>query len=173
MKHKLIIGLIVIALATGCHSVKTSVSRVSESRISTTTDSVSYRETVDLDTVRVRIDTVTMFVPYELLIRDTVWREPAPMVLRSGRASVSVLRQPKGIKITAQCDSLEMLLLNKTVEIINLKNTLSNLKLEMSRTDDSRVSVTRIPLWAILALVVSMALNGYFIFIKIKKRLLS
>lgn len=170
MKHKLIIGLILIALATGCRSVKTSVSQVSESRVITTTDSVSYRETVEVDTVRVRIDTVTMFVPYEVLTRDTVIAEPAPMVLRSGRASVSVLRQPKGIKITAQCDSLEILLLNKTVEIINLKNTLDNLKMEMSRTDDSRVSVTRTPLWAILALVVSMALNGYFILVKIKRR---
>lgn len=171
MKYKLIIGLIVIALATGCRSVKTSVSHVSESRVSTTADSVSHRETVDVDTVRVRIDTVTMFVPYEVLIRDTVIVEPAPMVLRSGRASVSVLRQSKGIKITAQCDSLEFLLLNKTVEILNLKNSMVSLKRELA--EKSSMKKAAIPFWAILALIVSSALNGYFIFIKIRKRLLS
>lgn len=172
MNHKLIIGLIVIAMATGCRSVKTSVSQVSENRVSDKKDSVVYREKVALDTARIRIDTVTIFVPYEKLVRDTVLIDPAPMTVRSGRASVSVLRMPKGIKVSAQCDSLELILVNKSVEIMNLKNTIVRVQKDMVEQESSKKTKTVTPLWAILIMTVSIALNGYFIIKKIKNSVL-
>jgi hypothetical protein len=172
VKHKLIIGLIVITLATACRSVKTSVSRSSESHVSSMVDSSSRRETFEVDTVRIRIDTVTLFVPYETLIRDTVIMDPAPMVERSGRASVSVYRMPTGIRVTARCDSLELLLINKTVEILNLRKSISELKQQASQTEKAKVTRSLLPLWSIIIIIVSIALTVLLTSKKIKKFIL-
>lgn len=161
-----------ITLATACRSVKTSVSRSSESHVSSMVDSSSRRETFEVDTVRIRIDTVTLFVPYETLIRDTVIMDPAPMVLRSGRASVSLYRMPTGIRVTAQCDSLELLLIHKTVEILILRKALNELRHQSHQTEKAKVTRSLLPLWAIIIISVSIVFTSYLISKKIKKSIL-
>lgn len=173
VKHSIITGLIIVLAVTGCRTTKTSVTAFTDVSSSIKRDSSFYRETVNVDTALVAMDTASVIIPYAWAI-DTIHSEfPAPVMVRSGRASLSVHRFPRGLKITAQCDSLQMMLINKTILVENLRSELEKSRLENILKTDTEKIVRIPPLWFIIAMIVSVVLNVYFIIIFFRKRLLS
>lgn len=77
-------------------------------------DSIRYVERVKIDTLKIKGDTVSVFV-------DCNDPKPKPQTRRSGRSSVIVEPTEKGYLVTAVCDSLERLVVSYEKTLYTLR----------------------------------------------------
>lgn len=80
-------------------------------------DSISYVERVKIDTIKIKADTVSVFV-------DCNDSKPKPQTKRSGRSSVLVEPSGSGYVIMAVCDSLQKIAISQQKEIFKLKTVI-------------------------------------------------
>lgn len=142
MKTLLIITTIV--LFASCRTVK-------EKEVVHTiyNDSISYVEKVKIDTIKIKGDTVSVFIDCN--------SEPKPQTRRSGRSSVLVEPSGGGYVIVAVCDSLQRLAISYQKEIFKLKKVIQKEKqlkrIELTSWQSAQIWVGRLLL---------LFLIGYF-----------
>lgn len=108
--HKLSFLFLLLVIAAGCNTARKTTNNHSTQ---STTDSVFIREVVRVDTLHIPADSVVLYVPVDVLKRDTIIR------YQSRWASTTVQSQNGRIKINATCDSLQRLVLNYQRELIH------------------------------------------------------
>ena len=176
MRSVIITGFLLLALlAASCRSTRTVTSSEVQRSSSLTSDSTSVRETIDIDTLKVKEDTVEITIPQSWLSAAHDSSAPywsSSVTKRSGRATLKVTRTPQGLTVEGKCDSLEALCFNRTMEVFRLKSSIDSLSRSREVTDTTTKVIFRIPIWAIIALVTSMAINALFIYLKIRPRTL-
>lgn len=178
-----IIGLIAfMALLVSCRSTSSLTSVSSTASSSEHQDSSYVRETASVDTLKISGDSVSVTLPLSWAV-PTVKDSSAPIRMidypdlnsvskSSGRATVTVTRTGSGLKVTASCDSIQALLISKEKEIYNLKSDLKSLREAETMTSEKATVVPFIPAWIIIALVISAAINVFFAYRTLRKRLL-
>ncbi len=161
-----------ILLFSGCHSTRVTSVASHEQLVSFSQDSISVNETVTLDTIRTPYDSVSIFIPNNWVADTAHLADPAPMSQKQGRATLKFERKPGGIQVTASCDSLFNVLVNRDREIYRLKNALKQ-KTSSSVASDKEVKIIfRVPLWAWLVMAGSLLIFVLIVYLNIKKRLL-
>ncbi|MCX6266846.1 MAG: hypothetical protein NTW16_05740 [Bacteroidetes bacterium] len=156
----------------GCKSSRVTSLATHEQAITFTQDSCYDRETVHLDSIIIPLDSVSTFLPMGWIADTLSYQDPAPISQKQGRATLKIERKPGGIRVTASCDSLLQLLVNRNREIFNLHSQLNSQVSSSSQSDRQVQIITKVPLWAIILLVVSLAINVIIIVYQIKTRLL-
>lgn len=121
--HTLMTLMVVSMLAVSCSTGR----KVTEQSVSTATvrDSIVMVETVRVDTVRVAGETITRIIELECDEQGQV--VPVAEQHRTGRASVSVSARGNALTVTANCDSLERLLVSRDTRISQLSETAESL----------------------------------------------
>lgn len=132
--HTMMLTMVVVTLA-----MTASCSRkVTEAVTSTTSqsDSVVYVETLRVDTFRLAGETITRTIELECDEQGQVM--PVADVDREGRASVAVSTKGNTLTVTANCDSLEQLLVSKDTRL----SRMSELRDKLSHIKDTRINCT-------------------------------
>lgn len=172
-----VIALMLLLSVTSCRTTSKTAAVTSSVSTSSVQDSCGYIEKLDLDTLKIKADTNDLFVPISWILAEksgmsdsTFTFSGIQQVLTTevGRSKLSVILTPDGLKIRATCDSIEKLLINKTVEIYRLRASLAKSIVDSRIESTRKVTITRMPLWAILALIISIAINALFIYLKLK-----
>jgi hypothetical protein len=172
MKITLVFLACILLMISGCKSTSVSTVAMSDVSTSVTQDSCYDVTTVRQDSVKIKADTASAFLPYNWINDTTGYKDPAPMQQKQGRATIKIERQPGGVKVTASCDSLLFVLFSREREILKLRREVTNtLKSKMESDKQVRVMM-KIPPWLIIALLVSIAINVLIIYLNIKKRVL-
>jgi len=161
----LIFILIMCVCAVSCRTSRLTTIESDRQTVKTSQDSSWVKETVKVDTFRVKADTVRLFLTHGMLSDTNL-----PVLEKhSGRATLTAKRTSGGIVLTASCDSLEALLLNKTVEAYHLRLQLDNEKLSRSISDSKTTVVYKTPWGLIIPCVIVLCCVLLFEFLKIKK----
>lgn len=170
MIRVMLIMCVVASFAVSCRTSRFTSVESDKVTVSQARDSSWSKETVKVDTIRVKRESVSVTIPFKTPSgRDTLI--PA-QERRSGRATVRVDLSKSGITATATCDSLEFLILQKTLEIGRLQFTLDSVNMERNTTDNQTRVIYKIPWgWIIPALIVLLGILAYAFF-KIKKFIL-
>lgn len=121
--HTLMTLMVVSALAASCSTGR----KVTEQSVSSSTlrDSIVMVETVRVDTFRVKGETITRIIELECDEQGQV--VPVADTQRQGRASVTVSTKGNALTVTANCDSLEHLLMSKDTRISQLSEKAESL----------------------------------------------
>ena len=173
MKNRITYLLILTLLGfASCRSSRKTTVQVSDKSNSVTLDSCYDRLTVHQDSVKIKLDTVSTFLPIGWLNDTTGYADPAPMTQRQGRATIKVERKPGGILVTASCDSLLFVLYSREREILRLRQQVTSTMKSKLESDKQVRVVARLPPLLIISLVISIALNVLIIYLNIKKRVL-
>lgn len=116
--YRILLYLGVMMIAVSC--------KVSRDQIKTTethtTDSTSYVETVRVDTLRIAADSVHIYVPYEVLRRDTI------IQVRNRWAQARIEVRDSIVHLTANCDSLERLVLSYERQLLRFQTATAAVK---------------------------------------------
>jgi len=163
-----LIVCVVALLAVSCRTSRITSTESDRQTVSIIKDTSWSKETVKVDTFRVSRDTASVVIPERMLADLSMPLQEK----HSGRATVKVQRTPTGIIATASCDSLEHLLLQRTLETYRLQKELASERLQKSVTDKQTLVIYKIPWgWIIPALIVLAGIL-VFTFLKIKKFIL-
>ncbi len=172
MKMIVVLLVCVSGLIFGCKSTREIRVAVSDVSTRVSVDSCYDVTTVRQDSIKIKSDTASAFLSYKWINDTTGYADPAPMQQKQGRATVKIERQAGGVKVTASCDSLLFVLLSREREIMKLRQEVTlTQKSKLESEKQVRVMI-KTPLWLIIALVVSIAINILIVYLNIKKRVL-
>jgi hypothetical protein len=167
----LMIAAILLAFAS-CKTTRDTSVTIDKKVTSYNQDSSYVHETLHQDSINIKKDTASMFLPTKW-IGDTIGApDPAPLQRKQGRATLSVIRKAGGLQITASCDSLLFVLQNREREIFRLRSQMDSTSSVKSESSKVVNTVFKVPVWMIIVLLVSIAFNVLIIVLQIKKRLL-
>lgn len=146
----LVYMLVAGVLLTGCKTQREHLQ--SSAQLSEQTDSFRLVERVVVDTIRIARDTTAIQLPFiiyqydTLVVRDTVFEKT------SGRATVKAFVENGRITISAECDSIEKLVLHYDKLIERYRSTNTDLKTETSTSTRTTLPSIKIPLGVNIAL---------------------
>jgi len=143
---KTILFISVIILVIGCRTIKEK-----EVIHNIYNDSIRYVEKVKIDTIKIKADTVALFI-------DCNDSKPKAQTKRSGRSSVLVEPSGSGYVIMAVCDSLQRLAISYQKEIFKLKTV------TQKESQFKRVELTS---WQSFWIVIGKIFTALFILISI------
>ncbi len=146
MRYILYITILIISLS--CKMRRTTSSSVSN-------DSIIYIERVQVDTIKFPSDTIYKVFPLTTFLHDTI------IEYRQGRASGSVQSKFQSLYITANCDSLERLVLSKQTEIQRLSKTNKEVK-EVIKIKKEIPRIYKMSLW--FTIIATLYVVGRIVF---------
>lgn len=124
----LVLFLSAFFLLTCCRTIKNSKL---QSSITSSTDTLIYRNNIKLDTLRIKSDTALLSVPLHIFNDSGI----NYLERRNGRATIKIHRIQDVIYASANCDSLEKIITSKEREILHLRSLSQNvIKTEISKT---------------------------------------
>lgn len=116
-------------------------------------DSISYIETVKIDTLHIPADSVFVPVPYTVLQRDTV------IVVRNKWAQARVQVKDSVVYVTAACDSLQRLVLSYRSELHKIQSLHEDRKSEITIKQRTHA-------WWLMPLVIVLVVAAGLIILK-------
>jgi len=156
----------------GCKSTRVTSVATHVQAVSYNQDSCYDKETVFLDSIKTPLDSISTYLPIKW-INDTLgYQDPAPMSQKQGRANLKIERKPGGIQVTASCDSLLQVLISRDHEIFSLRQTIDSKTSSSTQSEKEERIIFKIPVWAIILLTISLAINILMLVYIIKTRLL-
>lgn len=172
MKKTVVLLVFSTLLLLGCKTTRVTSVATHEQSVAIVQDSVSISETVSLDTIRTPCDSVSIFISNNWAADTMSLADPAPMSQKIGRSTLKIERKPGGIRVTASCDSLFNVLVNRDREIYRLKNAINAKSSSSIESDKEVITMFRVPLWCWTVMAVSLLANAFIVYLNIKKRLL-